>query len=105
MEKTNPDRSAAVQQITALTQNLSEALDSTNPQRIVNMQQNLTAAAEMIWAYVEHDPEISGKDKAVVRLLANGAIQELPQLVQDPANYPKIKRELRLLRTSLALLA
>ena len=104
MEETNPDHTFVIQQVIALTQVLSEALDSQNPERILTAQQNLTAAAESIWAQLDSTTDISGQDKAIVRLLAGAAVKDLPQMIQDPANYARIKRELRLLKSSLALL-
>ncbi len=60
--------------------------------------------AAMAWKRALGDAEISDGDKAVLRLLSEAAIKDLPQKIQDPANYPKIKRELHLLKNSLALL-
>jgi hypothetical protein len=40
----------------------------------------------------------------VARLLADMAMRDLPQEIQDPANYPQILHKLRLLKNSLVLL-
>ncbi len=104
MSTIDPERAAAMQQVTALTQVLYEALERQDSRQILMAQQNLTIAAEMIWAHVEHDANISGREKALVRMLAGAAIKELPVTIQNPANYPKIQRDLRVLKSSLVLL-
>ncbi len=104
MSNIDPERAAALQQITALAQVLYEALERQDSQQILSAQQNLTAVAEMIWTRVDQDASVSGRDKAVVRLLAGAAIKELPVAIQDPGNYPKIQQDLRILKSSLVLL-
>ncbi len=104
MTKFISERDAAVQQIIRLTRDLYEALDSQNAQQILIAQQNLSAVAEMALVLIDNEEDLSGRDKAIVRLLAEGAIKELPLKIQDPANYSQIKRDLRLLRSSLVLL-
>jgi hypothetical protein len=98
------EKDAAIQQIIKLTRNLYEALDSQNAQQILTAQQNLSAVAEMALALMDREADLSGRDKAIFRLLAEGAIKELPLKIQDPVNYPQIKRDLRLLKSSLVLL-
>jgi hypothetical protein len=98
------EKDTAVQQIVILAQALYEALDSQNAQQIQTAQQNLSAIAEMALAKLNREADLSGRDKAIVRLLAEAAIKELPLKIQDPANYPEIKRDLRLLKSSLVLL-
>ena len=104
MPNFDPELTAAVQQVTALVQALDEALERRDSRQILNTQQNLTAVVEMVWTRLDQDAGLSGREKAVVRLLAGAAIEELPVAVQDPANYPKIQRELRILKSSLVLL-
>ncbi len=104
MPNFDSEQAALVQQVTALVQALDEALERRDSQQILNAQQNLTAVAEMIWTRVDHDANVSGREKAIVRLLAGAAIKELPMAIQDPANYPKIQRDLRVLKSSLVLL-
>ncbi len=105
MTETIPDRAMAIQSITGLVQAFYAALESQNPQQIQATQQSLSAVAEMVWTQASGDPHLSAQDKAIVRLLAEGAIRELPVKIKDPANYPQIRRELRLLKSSLLLLA
>jgi hypothetical protein len=104
MAEINPERAAAIEQITALGQALYDAIESQNTGQILIAQQNLTAAAETIWAKVEGDTTLTGREKAVLRVLAGAAIKELPERINDPANYAKIKQELRLLKMSADLL-
>ncbi len=104
MAEINPEREAAIQQITVLGQALYDALESQNTEQILIAQQDLTVAAETLWARVEGDASLTGREKAVLRVLAGAAIKELPEKIKDPANYAKIKQELRLLKTSAELL-
>ncbi len=104
MTDLTPERAAAIQGITALAQALYQALESQDGPQILRAQQDLSAAAETVWARVQPDASIPGRDKAVVRVLIGAAINELPQDIQDPANYRKIKQHLRLLQSSLVVL-
>ena len=103
MTESDPERAAAIQQVTGLAQVLYDALESQNTGQIMTAQQNLTKAAETIWAKVEGDAAITSHEKALLRLLADGAIKELPERIKDPANYAKIKQDLRLLKSSASL--
>lgn len=105
MTEVTPEQTAAIQKITTLAHALYEAFDTQDTQQILTAQKNLSAAAEVLWARANNDERISGHDKAILRLLAEAAIKELPQKIQDPANYPQIKHELRLLKSSLVLLS
>jgi len=99
----NLERAAAVQQISVLAQALYDALESQNSEQILAAQQNLSTAAEALWANVKSRTDITPREKGVLRLLAGDAIKELPEKIKDPANYPKIQRDLRLLKSSLVL--
>lgn len=104
MIETNPEREAVIQQVTVLAQTLYDALESQNTGQILAAQQNLTSAVETIWPRVDSDATVTGREKAFLRLLAGAAIKELPEKIKDPANYAKIKQDLRLLKTSVELL-
>jgi hypothetical protein len=104
MTDVKPERDAAVQQIITLAQNLYGALESHDCQQIIIAQQNLSAVAELVLVQMEREAIISGRYKAIVRLLATAAIKGLPLKIQDPSNFPQIKRDLRLLKSSLVLL-
>lgn len=103
MTEINPEREAAIQQITALGKALYDALEGQNTGQILIAQQNLTAAVEKLWAKAEGDANLTGREKAVLRVLAGAAIKDLPEKIKDPANFAKIKQELRLLKTSAEL--
>jgi hypothetical protein len=104
MENLDSIQAALVGQVTALVQALDEALERRDSQQILTAQQELTAVAEMVWPRLDQDVGLSGREKAIVRLLTGVAIKELPVAIQDPANYPKIQRDLRVLKSSLVLL-
>lgn len=104
MTEITPERATAIQQVTVLAQALYEALESQNTGQILVAQQNLTTAVETMWPRVESDTTVTGREKAFLRLLAGAAIKELPERIKDPANYAKIKQDLRLLKTSVELL-
>lgn len=102
MTELNPTYTAALQQISTCLQALCDTIDSGDTHRILTAQKELTTAAEAIWSHIENDP-IPNRDKALARLLAGAALKDLPKEIQDPANYPRIQRELRLLKRSLEL--
>jgi len=104
MPNLNSEQAAALQQIITLVQALDETLECGDSQQILKTQQTLTANVEALWTRLDHDTSISGHDKAIARLLAGAAIKELPVAILDPANYPKLQRELRVLKSSLVLL-
>ena len=104
MAEINPERAAVIQQISVLGQALYDALESQNTEQILAAQQNLTTVVETIWVKVEGDATLTGREKAVLRVLAGAAIKELPEKIKDPANYARIKQELLLLKTSAELL-
>ncbi len=82
-----------------------EALDSQDRSRILSAQQDLSAAAERVWARVERDASFSCAERAFVRVMSGAAIGELPRDIQDPANYRRIQHHLCAFDFSLALLA
>ena len=90
-------------QLTQLAQTLYTAIDGGDHAQILSAQQALSAQASELWRHVDLD-DVAGRDKAVARLLADMAIHSLPESIQDPANYPRIQHELRLLKNSLVLL-
>jgi hypothetical protein len=104
MTEINPERAAVIQQITVLAQALYDALESQNTGQILVAQQSLSTAVEILWPRVESDATVTGREKGFLRLLAGAAIKELPERIKDPANYAKIKQDLRLLKTSVELL-
>jgi hypothetical protein len=91
-------------QIEKLAYALMEAIQSGERERILAAQQALTNEARLDWEALDQRADLAPKDKALARLLAGMAIHELPELIQDPANYPVILSRLRLLKNSAALL-
>ncbi len=91
------------QHLLALATNLYTAIEGGDPAHILAAQQPFSQAVEALWQRIDH-ADIPEKDKAIARLLSNMALKDLPQLIQDPANYPEILREMRLLKNSLILL-
>jgi hypothetical protein len=100
----NPDRTVAIQQITALAQALHEALESQNTGQILVAQLDLLALADKTWAKLKNDTTIIGRKKTILRILAGGAIKELPEKIKDPANDAQIKLELHLVKSSAGLM-
>jgi hypothetical protein len=94
---------AIKEKATHLAHQLYEAIENGNREQILAAQSELSTFADAIWQRIDH-AEISPKEKAIARLLAEMAIKELPEKIQDPANYPEIKHKLRLLKNSLILL-
>jgi len=102
MTQSNPQYTAVIQQISTRLQALCDAIDEGDTQRILTAQKELTVSVEAMWSRVENGP-MPGRDKAIFHLLAGAAIKELPHAIQDPTNYPRMQRELRLLKRSLEL--
>ncbi len=94
---------AALKEITDAAQALYVAIDSGDRAQILSAQQALSQKTEIAWKHLDQ-AQLAGRDKAIARLLADMAIEALPQDIQDPANYPRIQHELRLLKNSLVLL-
>ncbi len=97
----SPEKLARIEQ---LAYALSDAIQGGDREKILAAQQALTEEARVDWDLVQQSDSLSPKDKALARLLAGAAIQELPQAIQDPKNYSKILTDLRLLKNSAALL-
>ncbi len=93
-----------LQQIADLAHALADALQHGDRQQILAAQRALTDEARYDWEIVQQRTDFTPKDKAVARLLADMALKELPDLIQDPVNYPTILSRLRLLKSSMALL-
>ncbi len=91
------------QRMFGLAHALYQALETGERDKILAAQQNLSAAAEDVWAQYDQAHPAS-KEKAVFRLLAEMTINDLPKEIQDPANYGKIQHQMRLLKNSLSVL-
>ncbi len=104
MTNATPEQATAIQELTALAEALYKSLDNGDRQQILAAQQNLSAAAGLGWTRAQGDGGISRQEKAILRVLAGAALEDLPAEIQDSANDPKIKKQLRLLKSSLVLL-
>lgn len=93
-----------MQHVAELAHALADAIQGGDRQQILAAQAALTEEARYDWDAVQQQPNLTPKDKALARLLADMALKELPDLIQDPANYPQILGQLRLLKNSMALL-
>ncbi len=89
---------------TGLAEALVEAIHNGEQERILSAQAALTEEARKDWTMVEERGGLSPKEKALARLVAGMALEELPKDIQDPTNYSMILSRLRLLKNSLALL-
>lgn len=90
-------------QIGALADALLAALDSGDPAKIRDMQQIFSQAAGKAWEVVD-ELALNPREKAIPRLIVHWAVDELPEQIQDPANYPEIRRQLHLLKNSMEVL-
>ncbi len=88
----------------SLAEALVEAIHSGNRERILAAQAALSDEARDDWTIIEEQSDLSTKDKAIARLVAEMALKELPRDIHDPANYPVILSRMRLLKNSLVLL-
>ncbi len=88
----------------SLAETLVEAIHSGDRERILSAQAALTEEARSAWRMVEERGDLSPKDKALARLVAGMALEELPRDIQDPANDAQVLSRLRLLKNSLVLL-
>ena len=86
-----------------LATNLLDAIESNDDAKTLIAQQEFTDTLTTLWNLAEViaiDPKL----KAVSRLVVGWAMDELPTQIQNPANYPEIKRQLKIFRRSLVLL-
>ncbi len=93
-----------IQQVASLAHALADAIQAGDRAQILAAQARLTEEARYDWDVIQQRPDLSPKDKALARLLADMALIELPELVKDPANDEMILARLRLLKSSMALL-
>jgi hypothetical protein len=90
-------------ELSTLAVNLLDALESGDPTKILVAQQAFSGTIATLWKATE-EIDIDPKLKAVSRLVVGWAINELPQQIQNPANNPEIKRQLKLFQRSLIML-
>lgn len=90
-------------QLSTLAKNLLDALENDDRATALVAQQAFTGAIATLWNRAE-EIGIDPKLKAVSRLVAGWAIEELPKQTQDPANDVEIKRQLKIFQRSLITL-
>jgi hypothetical protein len=89
-------------QLTMLTKNLLDTLENDDRGKTLVAQQAFTGTISAMWNATEEN-EMDPKLKAILRLIAGWAINELPKEIDDPVNDGKIKRELTLFQRSLTM--
>ncbi len=92
----------AIDRLGELAFALDRAISTGDWEQIQVAQQALSEMVNAGWQQLDQETRPS-RDKALGRLIAVSVDSELPMAVQDPANYPRIQRTLRLFRNSLAL--
>jgi hypothetical protein len=83
--------------------NLLDALESGDQTKTLAAQQEFTGTIATLWNATEVI-DIDPKLKTVSRLVVGWAIEERPKQIQDPANNPEIKRQLKIFQRSLLLI-
>ena len=91
-------------QLSLLAKNLLDALENNDRAEALVAQQAFTSTIAKLWGATE-EFYIEPKIKAILRLVAGWAINELPDQIQKPTNDVKIKRELKIFRNSLMLIS
>ncbi len=83
-----------------LSKNLVDALEGNDHEQALGAQQEFTKTIAIFWKTTEQS-EIDPKTKAIVRVAVGWAVNELPELINDPANNAEIKRQVKLFQSSL----
>jgi hypothetical protein len=89
-------------QLGVLANNLLNVLESGDQAKALAAQEAFTGAITLLWNMAE-EINIDPKTKAIFRLVAGWAMNELPKLIHDPANNAEIKRQLKLFQRSLTM--
>lgn len=100
VDETKVDHTRA--QLETLVRDLLEALENTDREKAVAIQQVFTGAIASLWSETD-EINIDRKLKAILRLVAGWAITELPRQIQDPVNDDTVRRELKLFQRSLMM--
>jgi hypothetical protein len=91
-------------QLNLLAKNLLDALEENDRAKALVAQQAFTGTIATLWN-ATGEIEVDRRAKAIIRLVAGWAIMELPNQIQDPISDERIKRELKIFRTSLILVS
>ena len=87
-------------QLDILTNNLLIALESGDRSKVFVAQNALTDIISSLWTMTD-EVDVNRRTKAILRLVAGWAINELPHQIEDTANDEKIRKELKLFQRSL----
>lgn len=87
-------------QLGILTNELLDALESGDRTKVLAAQNAFTSTITSLWTATE-EVDVDRKTKAILRLIAGWAINELPKQIKDTANDEKIRKELKLFQRSL----
>jgi hypothetical protein len=85
-----------------LAKDLLDALDGNDREKALAAQQAFSSAITVLWGAMEEN-NIDPKAKAIFRLVADWAMNELPRQIQDPANNSEIKHQINVFRRSLVV--
>ena len=89
-------------QLNTLAQNLLDALEGSDREKILADQKMFTDTISTMWNIFEQS-ETDPKIKSIPRLVMGWAIKELPEQIKDPNNDAQIKHELKLFQRSLIM--
>lgn len=87
-------------QLGILTNNLLDVLESGDRTKVLAAHNTFTNTIASLWTATE-EVDVDRRTKAILRLVAGWAINELPKQIEDTANDEKIRKELKLFQRSL----
>lgn len=87
-------------QLGILTNNLLDALESVDRTKVLSAQNAFTSTIASLWTATD-EVDVDRRTKAILRLVAGWAINELPKQIEDSINDEKIRDELKLFQRSL----
>ena len=89
-------------QLDQLAKDLLDVLEDDDREKALTAQQAFTAAIAALWDAMEEN-NFDPKTKAIFRLVAGWAMNELPRQIRDLANNAEIKHQINVFRRSLAI--
>jgi len=87
-------------QLGNLTNNLLIAIESGDRPKVLAAQNAFTGTIASLWTATD-EVGVDRRTKAILRLVAGWAINELPKQIEDTANDDEIRKELKLFQRSL----
>ena len=91
-------------QLSLRAKNLLDAIENNDRAKALVAQQAFTSTIANLWGATE-EFYIEPKIKAILRLVAGWAMNDLPNQIQNPTNDVKIKRKLKIIQNSLILVS